>query len=95
MDGTVDFYRNWANYKLGFGQPQAEHWLGNDNLNILTNIHKENEMRVDMESLANEKAFAQYTNFSIAPEVENYKLRIGGYVASSTAGESKRLIQRK
>ena len=26
MDGSVDFYRNWANYKLGFGDVNAEHW---------------------------------------------------------------------
>ena len=52
MDGSVDFYRNWANYKLGFGDVNAEHWLGNDKINILLNAtDANNELRVDMESL--------------------------------------------
>lgn len=27
-DGSVDFYRNWAEYENGFGSPQPEKWLG-------------------------------------------------------------------
>ena len=61
MDGTVDFYRNWANYKLGFGEARSEHWLGNDNIHILTHIHDSNELRIDMESAANEKAYTPHT----------------------------------
>ena len=36
MDGAVNFYRRWQEYKEGFGQLQHEHWLGNDNIYILT-----------------------------------------------------------
>ena len=28
MDGTVDFYRNWADYVKGFGDLNGEFWLG-------------------------------------------------------------------
>ena len=27
MDGTVDFYRNWADYVKGFGDLNGEFWM--------------------------------------------------------------------
>ena len=87
MDGSVDFYRNWANYKLGFGDVNAEHWLGNDKINILLNVtDATHELRGDMESVANEKAYAAYGKFSISSEADGYRLTVGDFIASSTAG---------
>ncbi|CAH1242874.1 ANGPT2 [Branchiostoma lanceolatum] len=37
FDGSVPFNRTWADYKRGFGNKAGEHWLGNDNLHLLTN----------------------------------------------------------
>ena len=28
MNGSVDFYRRWADYEGGFGDPAEEFWLG-------------------------------------------------------------------
>jgi hypothetical protein len=28
VDGTVDFYRPWYDYKAGFGTPTGNVWLG-------------------------------------------------------------------
>lgn len=28
MDGSINFYRGWDQYKTGFGQASGEYWLG-------------------------------------------------------------------
>lgn len=37
FNGTIDFYRNWNNYKNGFGDLRSEFWLGNEKIHQLTN----------------------------------------------------------
>ena len=85
MDGSIDFYRNWQNYKLGFGEVNSEHWLGNDKLHELTSIHSNNELRFDLEAVNNQKAYAKYSTFRIGDESAKYQLTATGY--SGTAGK--------
>ncbi|XP_013400765.1 microfibril-associated glycoprotein 4-like [Lingula anatina] len=85
MDGSVDFFRGWEDYKHGFGNLNGEHWLGNDLINLLTNQGRY-ELRVDMEDATGVKAYARYDNFAISSERTNYQLTIGGY--SGNAGDS-------
>ena len=33
MDGTVNFYRGWDQYKNGFGHAAGEYWLGKQEAN--------------------------------------------------------------
>lgn len=86
MDGFVDFYRNWNMYKLGFGDVNGEHWLGNDKLALLLRQSKQNELRVDLESFSNERAYATYSSFNVGDESTLYQLSVSGY--SGTAGLS-------
>ncbi|XP_078661438.1 fibrinogen C domain-containing protein 1-like, partial [Branchiostoma floridae x Branchiostoma belcheri] len=86
QDGSVDFYRGWADYRTGFpSNLNGEFWLGNDNLYRLA-VQKGYQLRVDMEDVEGETRYAAYDTFVISPESQNYKLEIGTY--SGTAGES-------
>ncbi|CAF4021142.1 unnamed protein product, partial [Rotaria sp. Silwood1] len=37
INGTIDFYRGWDDYKNGFGDLHTEFWLGNEKIHQLTN----------------------------------------------------------
>ncbi|XP_071527698.1 uncharacterized protein [Panulirus ornatus] len=79
------FNREWDDYKHGFGNPEAEFWLGNENIYMLTNT--DNYMlRVELEDFDGNRRYAEYSTFKLHSEKENYKLEIGGY--SGNAGDS-------
>lgn len=85
LDGSVDFFLGWADYKHGFGNLSGEFWLGNDNLHRLTAAGNV-ELRVDLEDFDGNSKYAKYTTFKVADEGDKYRLLIGGY--SGTAGDS-------
>ncbi|KAG8506079.1 Ficolin-1 [Galemys pyrenaicus] len=85
-DGSVDFYRDWAAYKRGFGTQLGEFWLGNDNLHALT-ARGTSELRVDLEDFEGNHQFAHYRAFRVLGEAEHYKLVLGPFVGGS-AGDS-------
>ena len=86
MDGSVEFYRNWTEYKRGFGSASGEFWLGNDNIHSLTSAGG-NVLRIDMESFNGETKHAEYDGFSMEDESTNYVLRLSTYLASSNVGK--------
>ena len=64
QDGSVDFYRGWTDYKVGFGQLTAEFWLGNDKIHRLT-AYRPSSLRVDLEDWKGVKLYAKYGKFNI------------------------------
>ncbi|XP_034473401.1 angiopoietin-related protein 4-like isoform X2 [Drosophila innubila] len=56
MDGTVDFYRNWAAYKEGFGDLNGEFFLGLDKIHALTE-ERNQELLVVLEDNEGTEAF--------------------------------------
>ena len=42
FDGSVNFYRDWDDYKHGFGDINSDYWIGLDNLNKLTSTENTN-----------------------------------------------------
>ncbi|XP_045898411.1 microfibril-associated glycoprotein 4-like, partial [Micropterus dolomieu] len=85
MDGTVNFYRGWDQYKMGFGSAAGEYWLGLEPLFHLT-LRKKYELLVDMEDFSGNKTFARYSSFSIDSESYGYRLNVSGF-SNGGAGE--------
>ncbi|XP_071954586.1 uncharacterized protein [Antedon mediterranea] len=83
QDGSVDFYRNWKEYKEGFGNVNTEFWLGNEQINRLT-ADGNFELMVEMTDHLNVTKFAKYSQFHVGTEDSNYVLTISGY--TGTAG---------
>ena len=48
LNGSVDFYSYWNDYKRGFGDLNSEFWLGLDKIHRLTSYNN-NTLRVDLE----------------------------------------------
>ena len=78
MDGSVDFYRGWNDYKAGFGNPNGEFWLGLDKINLLSRSGQ-NVLRIDMEDFSGGKAYAKYSTFAVSNEANKYQLTVGGF----------------
>ncbi|XP_071837732.1 fibrinogen-like protein A [Apostichopus japonicus] len=85
VDGAVNFYRDWNEYKKGFGFLRREFWLGNDNIAYLTN-QGNYELRIDMNNVNGKPYYAKYNLFRISDESSNYRLTdLGDYLSESTA----------
>ena len=69
LDGSVDFYHDWASYREGFGDLNGEFWLGNDNLHRLT-AADDVMLRVDLEDFDGNImiTYTEYTTFKVADE---------------------------
>ncbi|XP_053386899.1 ficolin-2-like [Mercenaria mercenaria] len=82
-----DFYKTWDEYKSGFGDVNENHWLGNQAIHMITSQGKY-KLRVDLTSMENENAYAEYESFLLGDTQSNYKLSFGIY--SGNAGDSLR-----
>ncbi|GFO42522.1 ficolin-1, partial [Plakobranchus ocellatus] len=83
---NVDFYRDWATYKKGFGTFDDEFWLRNERIHAFTSSGTW-ELRVDLKYKGKE-AYALYSKFKVQSESKQYKLRFDTY--NGTAGSSLR-----
>uniref|UniRef100_UPI003AACA8EF microfibril-associated glycoprotein 4-like isoform X2 n=1 Tax=Centroberyx gerrardi TaxID=166262 RepID=UPI003AACA8EF len=93
MDGTVNFYRPWDQYRAGFGSAAGEYWLGLQNIFHLT-LRRRYQLLVDMEDFSGKKVFARYSFFSIDPESSGYRLHVSGFTDGG-AGDSLSYINRQ
>lgn len=84
LDGSLGFDRNWSDYRNGFGNLDGEFWFGMEKIHRLTK--SPSKLRVDLEDIDGNTAYAEYDMFAVATESEKYQLSVGKY--SGTAGDS-------
>ncbi|XP_022809807.1 ryncolin-4-like [Stylophora pistillata] len=78
LDGSVDFYRKWYDYKQGFGNMNGEFWLGLDKIHRLTS-NNYNILHVDLEDFDGHTRYAEYNMFGVMNENHKYKLILGDH----------------
>ena len=83
-DGSVDFYRDLADYEEGFGDLEGEFWLGLRQILRLTQAGL-TSLHIEV-GYGTTRGYAKYSTFNIGDSSEQYKLTISGY--SGNAGNS-------
>ncbi|XP_050092855.1 fibrinogen-like protein A [Anopheles aquasalis] len=86
FNGSVDFYRNWTEYRDGFGELDSEFWLGLEHIHQITTA-RAHEIVIEMMDFEDNYRFAHYNAFQVGSESEQYSLKtLGSYYG--TAGDS-------
>ncbi|XP_055523731.1 angiopoietin-related protein 1-like [Wyeomyia smithii] len=81
-NGRLNFDRNWAEYKEGFGDPNGEFWLGLEKLHQLLK-HDRYELLIVMKAKDGKMEGARYGWVTIAGENDGYRLDLGTYAYGS------------
>lgn len=77
VNSSVDFDRTWAEYQMGFGDVDGDHWLGNEHLHQLTRgpgLYKLGVKLVDRDGATK---MGEYDPFLVEAETSAYRLRLG------------------
>ncbi|KAM6147823.1 angiopoietin-4-like [Erethizon dorsatum] len=77
-NGTVNFQRNWQDYKQGFGDAAGEHWLGNEAVHQLSSS-KKYSLRVEVEDWDGSTTQGNFKHFQLGSEQEFYKIFVNEY----------------
>ncbi|XP_058120333.1 angiopoietin-related protein 7-like [Anopheles ziemanni] len=86
FNGSENFYRNWTEYRNGFGNVEGEFWLGLNHVHHITK-NRSHELIVEVKDFHGNYGYARYGEFAIGNESESYTLKkLGSY--SGTAGDA-------
>ncbi|XP_066925447.1 microfibril-associated glycoprotein 4-like [Clytia hemisphaerica] len=77
IDGSVDFIRNWEDYKNGFGEADGNYWLGLEKLHQITHRYETVLIRVEATTNDGSHTFVIHEGFKVSPESDFYRLTAG------------------
>lgn len=82
IDDSQAFNLTWLFYKKGFGDFDANFWLGLESIHQVTSLGT--ELYIGMESLDATPKYrqARYESFSVSNATNNYKLTLGDFQSS-------------
>ena len=74
----VSFNRGWVEYQGGFGNVSSDFWLGNHNIHLLSHPTPV-KIRFELEASGGQQGFAEYENFTVSGNSDNYRINLSGY----------------
>ncbi|KAH8248697.1 hypothetical protein KR032_002305, partial [Drosophila birchii] len=77
LNGTINFNRNWFDYKNGFGNPREEFFIGLEKLHLMTR-EQPFEIFIQLRQSNGDTFYDHYDDFQIGSEAESYKLKSVG-----------------
>ncbi|KAM8718089.1 hypothetical protein ACLKA7_004747 [Drosophila subpalustris] len=87
MDGSVNFTRNWTEYKNGFGNLDGEYFLGLHKIHAMT-AERRQELLVLVEDFEGDRRYETYDEFAIGNEDQQYELHTLGKANGSQKPKS-------
>lgn len=74
INGSVDFYRNWSDYKTGFGDLAGEFFIGLEKLHHMAKAEPQ-VLYIQLEDFDGQLRYATYDDFKVGSEQESYALQ--------------------
>lgn len=88
LNGSLNFYRNWQEYRDGFGDLNGEFFIGLEKLRAITALEP-SELYITLEDFEGQTRYAKFEEFAIGREEDGYAMiALGAY--KGNAGDSLR-----
>ncbi|GFR22747.1 protein scabrous [Trichonephila clavata] len=83
FNGSESFFRDWTEYKNGFGQLSSEFWIGNEALHLLTD-KRPMKLHVDMWDIQDNYLYVDYEKFHVRSEMDQYAIEISNHSGNAS-----------
>lgn len=80
-NATFNFFRDWASYEKGFGEPGFDFWIGNSKIYVIT-MKGRHEVRFELLDYFDKRKqplFAVYDDFKVLSPSTDYVLQVGKF----------------